>query len=82
MEKSGCQGVTDPIDQCVRHHVSAAVEKVSVSWSCSGAPGAVQSSSGSLCDRYFSLTWFIKSRTYMDAVACAEVESYTMMMMI
>lgn len=29
MEKKGCQVLTDPIDQCVRHHVSAAVEQVS-----------------------------------------------------
>ncbi|XP_075895338.1 cyanocobalamin reductase / alkylcobalamin dealkylase [Nelusetta ayraudi] len=27
MEENGCQGLTDPIDQCVRHHMSAAVEK-------------------------------------------------------
>lgn len=30
MEENGCQGLTDPIDQCVRHHMSAAVEKVSL----------------------------------------------------
>lgn len=30
MEENGCQGLTDPIDQCVRHRVSAAVEKVSL----------------------------------------------------
>lgn len=29
MEERGCQGLTDPIDQCVKHCVSSAVSQVS-----------------------------------------------------
>ncbi|XP_026201274.1 methylmalonic aciduria and homocystinuria type C protein homolog [Anabas testudineus] len=27
LEKKGCQGLSDPIDQCVRHHISSAVSE-------------------------------------------------------
>lgn len=32
LEERSCQGLSDPIDQCVKHYVSSAVEKVS--WVC------------------------------------------------
>lgn len=32
LEERSCQALSDPIDQCVKHYVSSAVEKVS--WVC------------------------------------------------
>ena len=44
LESSGCQGLSDPIDQCVKQHISTAVSQVSRAdcARCSIVPQAVK----------------------------------------